>query len=101
MIDISDVSHPELLISHDMDNPHGLGIKGNCLFIAEGDFGLKVFNSLDPLKIGNNLTAHHKDVHALDVIPLDDVLFMIGNDGLHQYNYDCNNLFTYISTISY
>lgn len=100
VIDISDVSHPELVATHEMQNPHGLGIKGNCLFIAEGDYGLKVFNSEDPLKIGENLTAHHKDVHALDVIPLDDVLFMIGNDGLHQYNYDCNNLFTYISTIS-
>ncbi|WP_176214665.1 LVIVD repeat-containing protein [Reichenbachiella faecimaris] len=101
VIDISDVSNPELVISHDMDNPHGLGIRGDCLFIAEGEYGLKVFNAADPLKIGENLTAHHKEIHALDVIPLDDVLFMIGNDGLHQYQYDCNDLFTYISTINF
>lgn len=101
VIDVSDVNNPELVATHDMDNPHGLGIKGNCLFIAEGDYGLKVFNAADPLKIGENMTAHHKEVHALDVIPLDDVLFMIGNDGLHQYQYDCNSLFTYISTINF
>lgn len=101
VIDISDVTKPELVKTHEMDNPHGLGIKGNCLFIAEGEYGLKVFNAADPLTIGDNLTAHHKDVHALDVIPLDDVLFMIGNDGLHQYQYNCGNLFTYISTISF
>ncbi|MEP1782477.1 hypothetical protein [Reichenbachiella sp.] len=101
VIDISDVTNPELLISHDMQNPHGLGINGDCLFIAEGDHGLKVFNAADPLLIGDRLTAHHENVHALDVIPLDDVLFMIGNDGLHQYSYDCQNVFNYLSTISF
>ncbi|MDW3210055.1 MAG: hypothetical protein R8N23_09315 [Reichenbachiella sp.] len=101
VIDISNVNNPELVVTHEMENPHGLGVKGNCLFIAEGDYGLKVFNASDPLKIGERLTAHHKEVHALDVIPLDDVLFMIGKDGLHQYNYDCNNQFDYLSTISF
>lgn len=101
VIDISDVNQPKLLVTHDMENPHGLGINGDCLFIAEGDYGLKVFNAADPLEIGDRLTAHHKEVHALDVIPLDDVLFMIGNDGLHQYSYDCQNTFNYLSTISF
>lgn len=101
VIDISDVKNPELLVTHDMQNPHGLGINGDCLFIAEGDYGLKVFNAADPMLIGQRLTAHHDDVHALDVIPLNDVLFMIGNDGLHQYDYDCENVFNYLSTIRF
>ena len=101
VIDISDVSKPELLVSYDMDNPHGLGINGTCLFIAEGEFGLKVFNATDPMAIDDNLIAHHDDVHALDVIPLDDVLFMIGNDGLHQYEYDCNGVLQYLSSVAF
>jgi len=74
---------------------------GTCLFIAEGDYGLKVFDVQDIYTIGDNLIAHHKNVNALDVIPLDDVLFMIGGDGLHQYSYDCHNNFTYLSTIHF
>ncbi|MFY0652842.1 MAG: hypothetical protein JXQ96_12440 [Cyclobacteriaceae bacterium] len=101
VIDIKDVNNPKLVETYPMENPHGLGINGTCLFIAEGDFGLKVFNATDVLKIDQNLIAHHKDVHALDVIPLNDVLFMIGNDGLHQYSYDCGQKFQYLSTISF
>ncbi|MEO9964724.1 MAG: hypothetical protein ABJF11_02980 [Reichenbachiella sp.] len=99
VIDISDATNPELLITHDMQNPHGLGIYGDCLFIAEGQYGLKVFNAKDPNLIGERLMAHHQNVHALDVIPLEDVLFMIGEDGLHQYTYDCENRFDYLSTV--
>jgi len=101
VIDIKDVNNPKLVKTYPMQNPHGLGINGTCLFIAEGDYGLKVFDASDVLKIGENQIAHHDDVHALDVIPLDDVLFMIGKDGLHQYQYDCGNQFQYLSTISF
>ena len=101
VIDIKDVHNPKLVKTYPMQNPHGLGINGTCLFIAEGDYGLKVFNASDVLKIGEHQIAHHENVHALDVIPLDDVLFMIGNDGLHQYQYDCGTQFQYLSTISF
>jgi len=99
VINIKDVHNPFLVKSYPMQNPHGLGINGTCLFIAEGDYGLKVFNASDVSKIDENLIAHHEGIHALDVIPLDDVLFMIGNDGLYQYQYDCGNQFQYLSTI--
>lgn len=101
VIDIKDVHHPSLVKTYPMQNPHGLGINGTCLFIAEGDYGLKVFNASDVLKIDENQIAHHEGVHALDVIPLDDVLFMIGNDGLHQYQYDCKEQLQYLSTIHF
>lgn len=101
VVDISDIQNPELVITHDMQNPHGLGINGTCLFIAEGDYGLKVFDATDIMSIGNNMLAHHQNVHALDVIPLNDMLFMIGDDGLHQYRYDCEENFTYLSTIRF
>jgi hypothetical protein len=101
VIDISEITNPKLVASYDMYNPHGLGVNGTCLFIAEGDQGLKVFDITDVTKIGDNLIAHHKDVHALDVIPLNDVLFMIGNDGLYQYNYNCGSQFEYLSSIQY
>lgn len=101
VIDISDIRNPTLVKSYPMENPHGLGINGTCLFIAEGEHGLKVFDASDVNNIDKNLIAYHKDVHALDVIPLNNTLFMIGNDGLYQYNYNCIDQFDYLSTIPF
>ena len=87
VININDKSNPWLEASFPMDNPHGLGIDGETLFIAEGEFGLKAFDASDIHAIGNNLIAHFDDIHAFDVIALDNLLMVIGNDGLSQYQY--------------
>lgn len=87
VVDISDLSNPTLFKTYPMDNPHGLGVDGDCLFITEGDFGLKFFDAQD---VGNiQQKANFSNIHAIDVIPLDGVLMLIGDDGLYQYNYDC------------
>ncbi len=98
IVDISDLSSPRLFKTYPMDNPHGLGIDGSCLFITEGDYGLKYFDVSDL----NNIKRinHDQSLHAIDVIPLNDVLMVIGNNGFHQYRYDCvNEQFEYLSTI--
>jgi hypothetical protein len=87
IVDISDLSNPSLFKSYPMDNPHGLGVDGNCLFITEGDFGLKILDAQD---VGNiQQKANFSNIHAIDVIPLDGLLMLIGNDGLYQYDYNC------------
>lgn len=101
VIDISDISNPELLVTHEMDNPHGLGINSDCLFISEGEYGLKLFNASDPMKIGDQLIKHHKGVHSFDVIPLDNILLMVGEDGFYQYEYDCNSKLNLLSSIPF
>ncbi len=101
VVDISDIYNPTQVATYPMDNPHGLGVSGTCLFIAEGDYGLKVFDISDVNKIGDRLIAHHEDIHALDVIPLNDVLFMIGNDGLYQYDYDCGVYLKMLSLVGF
>ncbi|UXP33786.1 hypothetical protein N6H18_07470 [Reichenbachiella agarivorans] len=101
VIDISDLSNPSLVISHQMLNPHGLGLNGDCLFIAEGDQGLKLYNANDPLKIHENLIKHHKNVNAFDVIPLDGTLLMVGEDGFYQYAYDCQDKLQLLSNIKF
>jgi hypothetical protein len=87
IVDISDLSNPTLFKTYPMDNPHGLGVDGDCLFITEGDFGLKFFDARDVNSIEKK--ASFPNIHAIDVIPLDGVLMLIGDDGLYQYNYDC------------
>lgn len=87
VIDISNLSNPTLVKSYSMQNPHGLGIDTGTLFVCEGDFGLKVFNADDPNNITQNLIQYFRDMNAYDVIPLGNVLLMIGSDGLYQYDY--------------
>jgi hypothetical protein len=70
-----------------LDHPHGLAIDGTTLFICEGEFGLKVFDASNSRQIVQNQLAHIDNIHAFDVIPLNGVLMVIGDDGLYQYDY--------------
>lgn len=84
VLNIKDLRNPHLINRYNMNNPHGLGIsKDNILFVAEGDYGLKVFEASDP----NNLkqTFQFLNLHGYDVIPVDDLLILIGEKGLYQY----------------
>ncbi len=93
VVSIRNISKPVLLHTFLMKNPHGLGKNGDLLFICDGNDGLKIFNASDPLKIGEKLIYAYPNIHAYDVIPLDGLLVMIGDDGLYQYNYsDVRNI---------
>ena len=56
-------------------------------FICDGDDGLKAFDATDINKIPENQLAHYKNINAVDVIPFNNVLMMIGEDGIFQYDY--------------
>lgn len=93
VIDISDIENPTLLKTYSMDEPYGLGIDNDVLFVCDGESGLKIYDATDKLKIGSNQLAAYPDVNAFDVIPLGNVLIMIGVDGLYQYDYaDIENI---------
>ncbi len=87
VIDITSISNPYLLKSYPMFNPHGLGIDGNLLFVCDGDAGLKIYDRDDPLDILNNRLAHYPDINTFDLIPLNGILMLIGDDGIYQYDY--------------
>ena len=87
VIDISDILNPKLLKEYPMEEPYGLGIDDNILFVCDGDAGLKVYDATNPLLIEQNKIAQYGDINAWDVIPVEGVLIMIGTDGLYQYDY--------------
>ena len=87
VIDISHIESPNLLKEYPMSEPYGLGIDNSILFICDGNAGLKIFNAIDPTHITDNKLAEYQEINAFDVIPLGDVLLMIGSDGLFQYDY--------------
>ncbi len=99
VIDISDLAHPTVMAVHPMHNPHGLGIDESTLFICDGDAGLKVFDASDADAISSNLLAHYNDIHAFDVIPYNNVLMMIGEDGIFQFDYTDPGNITLLSKI--
>jgi hypothetical protein len=70
-----------------MTNPHGLGKDGNTLFICDGTAGLKVFDATNPTSISSTPVVAVSNIQATDVIPFNNHLLMIGDDGLYQYDY--------------
>src|SRR5690606_22453228 len=85
IINITDLQNPELTISYPMDNPYGLGIKDNLLFICDGSSGLKVYDKTNVEDL--ELLDHFTDIDTYDVIPLEERLLMIGDNVLFQYEY--------------
>jgi len=85
IVDITDINNPELVKSYAMDGPYGLGIKNDLLFICDGDSGLKVYDKSDVEEL--QLLDHFENINTYDVIPMEDHLFMIGEDVLYQYTY--------------
>ncbi len=91
VINISDLKNPKLIVSHPMTSPYGLGIDNGTLFICEGSSGLKVFDATDANKI--DLVDYIGEIDAFDVIPYNNTLLLIGQDGLYQFDYtDPENL---------
>lgn len=90
IVDISTIADPVLAKQYPLDGPYGLGIKGNTLFICDGESGLKVYDKTDV----NNLKEinHFKDIVTFDVIPREDNLLMVGDNTLYQYKYLENNI---------
>lgn len=85
IVDISDIANPELTISYSLDGPYGLGVKGDKLFVCDGESGLKVY---DKSNVEDLVSLNHfKDINTFDVIPLENSLLMVGEDVLYQYEY--------------
>jgi hypothetical protein len=99
VIDVKNLRAPQLLKTYPMTNPHGLGIDNTTLFICDGNDGLKAFNASDIYAIDKNLLVHYKNINARDVIPYNNTLIMIGENGLFQYDYSNPQDIKLLSTI--
>jgi len=85
MIDVSNVLAPTLIAVHKMDNPHGLALDGNILYVCEGDFGFKVLDVSERGKAKE--LANEKNLVSTDVIAFpDDRILVVGKKGISQYD---------------
>lgn len=100
IVNIKDITKPTAVVTYFMTNPHGLGKDGDLLFICDGSAGLKVYDASDPMLLSGHLIYTYPGIKAFDVIPIGDVLVLIGDDGLYQYNYSDVKNISLLSTIS-
>ncbi|NDP21940.1 MAG: hypothetical protein GZ091_12795 [Paludibacter sp.] len=98
IVDVSNVKLPKQIVSYTMTNPKGLGIDNGKLFLC--DDGLKIYNAADPKKIMANELAHYRGMIGFDVIPYNNTLMMIAEDGLYQYDYSVLSNIRQISKIA-
>jgi hypothetical protein len=99
VINIKNLQSPQLIKTYPMTNPHGLGIDQSTLFICDGADGLKIYDAQDVQSIDKNQLAHYSKIHAYDVIPFNDLLIMIGEDGIFQYDYTDPKMIKFLSKL--
>jgi len=58
---------------------------GRTLFIADGVFGLRVFDATNPLDLIQ--IQHFPGKHSEDIILHENRAYVIGRNGLYQYDY--------------
>ena len=87
VVNVKNINSPSLIATYPLKNPHGLGKDGDLLFICDGTDGLKIYDASDPTTISSHLIYTYSNINAYDAIPVGNVLILIGDDGLYQYDY--------------
>lgn len=97
VFDINELEDPQLIAEYPMQNPKGVGLDGDLLFLCDDEAGLKVLDISNPEEV---IQIHHfNDFTAFDVIPLNGLLIVVGPDNVYQFDYtDLDNM-VLISTI--
>lgn len=86
IVDISDIVNPELVSSYPMQEPKGLAIDNEKLFLCDGDSGLKVFDVSLPTDIV--LLDFIPAAACYDLIADSELLVVSGDTALFQYDYN-------------
>lgn len=95
--DVSNITQPILVSRRNMIAPKGMGLYGNYLFVCDDE--IKIFDVSNP---EDSLLVNSINREAFDVIIQNNLLFLIGNNGLYQYQLNSNDIenITELSTIN-
>ncbi|RIW17280.1 hypothetical protein D0X99_05920 [Algoriphagus lacus] len=99
IIDIKNPYSPKLKKAYPMLNPHGLGLAGDYLYLAEGTHGLKSFKVNDVMTIDQNQLEFLQSMKSVDLIPGPKSLIVIGPEGVCQFDYSVPNKLKKLSCI--
>ncbi len=86
IIDVTNPKEPFVIEEYTLQEPFGLGIDDNYLFICDGEAGLKVYeNARVPEDL--KLFKQFDEVKARDIIPYQGNAIVIAKNGFFQYDY--------------
>jgi len=97
VIDISNIVYPQNISSIWLDDPKGLAIDSNLVFVCNGSEGIKIFDFSNPLQL--NQVSGVVGIDAYDIILQNKVMLLVGRDGLFQYDYSNINDINLLSNI--
>ena len=95
--DVTKIENPVLLVQFPLDNPKGLTIDNNILFVCEKEKGVKVLNISDKQK--PEVITELYGFESYDVIVRNKILFVVGADQIREYDYTDISDIKLISTI--
>lgn len=87
--DVSNPMSPSLKKTIQLNNPRGLGIDENLLFICvdKGVVAYRISNPIEP-EFGYDLhIPNTRGIDTYDLIPNNGVLIITGEDGIYQFDY--------------
>jgi hypothetical protein len=84
IVDVKNIFNPQLVKSHTLEYPLGLGIHDNYLFIC--DNALKVFKLESGFDIKLEASIPQHNPYDVIVLPDRDNLILISESGIYQYN---------------
>lgn len=91
IVDVSNVKVPKQVATFKMTSPKGVGVDKGMLFLC--DAGLKIFTIETPANLYLRSLKQYAGMAGYDLIPYNNTLMMIAEDGLYQYDYtDVNNI---------
>jgi hypothetical protein len=97
VINIKNIVYPSLISMLHLNDPKGLAIDGNYIFICTGEEGVKIYDFSDPNWLQQ--VSGILGINAYDIILRDKILYLVGKDGLFQYNYEDINHIVPLSNI--
>lgn len=99
VLDLQNVYEPKVQFIFAMTNPLGLALYQQHLYICDGNAGLKIHKSNTSRKMTSRAEMQYPEIHAVDIIPLDNTLLLIFDDRIKQYAVEKNNTLKEISLI--
>lgn len=99
VFNIKNIHNPVQVISYQMTSPLGLGMDGNILFLCDAGTGLKIYDAEDPRTLTSHLLKTYSAIGAYSVVPYNDLLFLLREDGLYLYDYSDIQNITLLSSI--
>jgi hypothetical protein len=86
VIDFSDINNPQIIRSYTSDEPLGLGLRGQFLFLCENS-GLSMYDTANPANLVKLGDLMFDGATALDVIPTDQFLIVTTNRGIFNVQF--------------